>query len=105
MKTDSATDRGKGILFPDQMPRPFKIILSYLLDETNDVVSRRASRITRRRFIFIKRPLGPPCSGLIPIHMLTGNGDVGHLRSTLELNLFGHLLLLSLIDVTNVNAK
>jgi len=105
METDSATDSWKRILSLDDIPGSFKIFLSYFLDETNDIISCRTGRTAGRGLILIKRALRPPGARLIPVHIPQRNGDYGHFGSTLELELFGHPLLLSLIDLTDVNAK
>jgi len=91
MKADSTTDPGEGVLLQNDIPGSPKILLSDLLDEGNDIVSRGTSRTARGCFIFIKRPLRSPCACLVPVHIPTGNGDLRHLRGTLKLNLFGHL--------------
>jgi hypothetical protein len=90
MKTDPTTDPGKRVFLLDQTPGPFNIALIYLLDEGNDIVPCWTGYIAGRCLILIKRLLGPPCTCLVPVHMPTGNGNLGHLRGTLESNLLCH---------------
>jgi hypothetical protein len=80
MKTDPTTDSWKRVFLSDQTPGPFKITLVYFLNERDDVVSRRTGRVARRCLILIKRPLGPPCTRLVPVHIPTGDANLGHLR-------------------------
>jgi hypothetical protein len=91
MKTDPTTDPGKRVFLLDQTPGPFNITLIYLLDEGNDIVPGWTGCVAGRCLILIKRPLGPPCTCLVPVHMPTGNGNLGHLRNTIEYDLLGHL--------------
>jgi hypothetical protein len=105
MKADSTADPGERVLLQNGIPGPLKILLSNLLDEGNDIVSGGTSSTARRGFILIEGPLRSPGPCLVPLHIPAGNGYLRHLRSTLKLNLFGHRLLLSLIDLTNVNVK
>src|SRR4030042_1788583 len=88
MKTDPTTGPRKRVFLLDQTPGPFNIALIYLLDEGNDIVPCWTGCIAGRCLILIKRLLGPPCTCLVPVHVPTGNGNLGHLRGTLQLNLF-----------------
>jgi hypothetical protein len=105
MKADSTTNPGEGVLLQNGLPGSPKILLSDLLNEGNDIISRWTSSTARGGFIFVERPLRSPSACFVPVHIPAGNGYLRHLRGTLKLNLFGHLLLLSLIDLTNVNVK
>jgi hypothetical protein len=79
MKTDPATDPGERVFLLDQTPGPFDIALVYLLNEGDDIVPRWTGCIAGCCLILIERPLGSPRTCLVPVHMPTGNGNLGHL--------------------------